>query len=132
LMILGLGTGAAFVSSFILALRHSIAAGFPDNVATYSVVSGLWASVLALGLFIGPSVAGYLFDTVGFQWGSTFVVAAGALLILTIVLFLICDGKSKDTASSSSSENSESEPLLGENGVRDISEQPSSYGAANA
>jgi MFS family permease len=108
------------------------AAGFPDNVATYSVVSGLWASVLALGLFIGPSVAGYLFDSVGFQWGSIFVVGAGALLIITIIGFLLFSDRTKHDASSSSSETSETEPLIGENGIRDISEHPSSYGATHA
>ncbi|ODM98602.1 MFS-type transporter SLC18B1 [Orchesella cincta] len=95
LMIQGFGIGAAFVSSFILALRHSIAAGFPDNVATYSVVSGMWASVLALGLFIGPSIAGYLLESVGFQWGSVFVCGSSFILTIAVIAFLLFTDKTK-------------------------------------
>ncbi|CAL8093265.1 unnamed protein product [Orchesella dallaii] len=134
LMIQGLGIGAVFVSSFILALRHSIDAGFPDNVATYSVVSGMWASVLALGLFIGPSIAGYLFEAVGFQWGSVFVCGAGVILSIAVLAFLLFNGKRKPDGSTSDS--SETAPLIGEDG--EITSRPATetravtYGATNA
>jgi len=124
LFIQGLGVGATFVSSFILALRHSVASGLPDNVATYSVVSGLWSSVLALGLFIGPSAAGVLYDEVGFRWGSMTVVVAGVLLVCFIVLFLMCNrkgeeayfraiaAKSATAAGSGRSSSTENDPLI--------------------
>jgi MFS family permease len=70
-----------YVKYIFYVVGNNRAAGLPDNVATYSVVSGLWSSVLALGLFIGPSIAGLLYDTVGFRWGSLFVVGASALLV---------------------------------------------------
>jgi len=64
-------------------------AGLPDNVDTYSVVSGLWSSVLALGLFIGPSLAGILYDSVGFRVGSLFVLVGELLCVSLPVLDLV-------------------------------------------
>lgn len=56
-------------------------AGFPDDLTTYGVVSGLWASSFALGAFVGPSVAGVLFDTVGFRKGTYFIIAVHLLVV---------------------------------------------------
>uniref|UniRef100_T1ICS9 MFS domain-containing protein n=1 Tax=Rhodnius prolixus TaxID=13249 RepID=T1ICS9_RHOPR len=56
------------------------AAGFPDDLSTYGVISGLWSSSFALGAFVGPSVSGYLFDVVGFQYGTFFVISTHLLL----------------------------------------------------
>ena len=41
--------------------------GFPDNINTYAIVSGLWTSSFALGAFIGPTVAGILVDYFDFR-----------------------------------------------------------------
>ena len=78
---MGFGTGALFVSGFVGALReamyiltkieakysfamfnffpygrHSFR-GFPDNLSTYGMVSGLWMASFSLGSFVGPSVS---------------------------------------------------------------------------
>lgn len=55
--------------------------GFPDDMATYGLVSGLWASFFSLGAFVGPSVAGVLYDTVGFRNGTLFPVGVHVLVV---------------------------------------------------
>lgn len=57
------------------------AEGFPDDITTYGLISGLWASSFSLGDFIGPSVAGALNDWVGFRYGSLFIVVVHVLVV---------------------------------------------------
>ena len=45
------------------------------------MVSGLWASFFSLGAFVGPSVAGILYDTVGFRGGTLFPVGMHVLVV---------------------------------------------------
>ncbi|KAJ4447888.1 hypothetical protein ANN_09897 [Periplaneta americana] len=62
--------------------------GFPDDMATYGLVSGLWASFFSLGAFVGPSVAGVLYDTVGFRNGTLFPVGVHVLVFLAVAMFV--------------------------------------------
>ncbi|CAL8083223.1 unnamed protein product [Orchesella dallaii] len=108
LLLHGVGIGACQVSAFILALRESIASGFPDNLNLYSVVSGTWTSFLALGLFMGPSVGGVLLDTAGYRLGSLYPFVAAIVVFFIAVIYIFMDRKSKRYRS----EDSESERLL--------------------
>ncbi|XP_034232465.1 MFS-type transporter SLC18B1-like [Thrips palmi] len=89
LVLHGLGIAAQLVASFTDALRTSIAHGFPNNLETYGLISGLWTSTFALGAFIGPSVGGILYDCVGFRAGSMFVVGLNALVCVMVIVFLL-------------------------------------------
>ncbi|KAK3923553.1 MFS-type transporter SLC18B1 [Frankliniella fusca] len=88
LVLHGLGIAAQLVASFTDALRTSIAHGFPNNLETYGLISGLWTSTFALGAFIGPSVGGILLDYVGFRNGSMFVVGLNAVVCVMVFIFL--------------------------------------------
>ncbi|XP_076030715.1 MFS-type transporter SLC18B1-like [Oratosquilla oratoria] len=88
LILHGIGFGAELVSTFAGAQRDAVANGFPDDISTYGLVSGLWTSTFALGAFIGPSVAGILLDLIGFDWASVFVVALHFLVALSTGIFL--------------------------------------------
>lgn len=55
--------------------------GFADNLNLYSVVSGMWASFLSLGLFIGPSVGGVLLDVAGYKLGSLYPFFTAILVV---------------------------------------------------
>jgi MFS family permease len=70
-------------------------------------VSGLWSSILALGLFVGPSVGGILMDNFGFRWGSMFVLGGGIILMIMVILVIVYDKRKQ-----SALEN-ETDPLLG-------------------
>lgn len=58
--ILGFGLGAQLVAAFSEAQKAAVKAGFPDNLATYALISSLWTSTFALGAFVGPTAAGAL------------------------------------------------------------------------
>lgn len=89
LILHGLGMGAQLVSSFSDALKTSVAHGFPNNLETYGLVSGLWTSTFALGAFIGPSVSGILYDSIGFANSSYFVIGVHLLVGLMVTLFIV-------------------------------------------
>uniref|UniRef100_A0A0A9Z5S3 Major facilitator superfamily (MFS) profile domain-containing protein n=1 Tax=Lygus hesperus TaxID=30085 RepID=A0A0A9Z5S3_LYGHE len=95
LVIHGFGLAGLMVPTFIDSICSAVAAGFPDDISTYGVISGLWSSSFALGAFIGPSIAGWLFDLVGFQYGSLFVISLHALLFFGIVIFVSCERKKR-------------------------------------
>ncbi|XP_075235423.1 MFS-type transporter SLC18B1-like isoform X2 [Lycorma delicatula] len=86
----GLGIAAQLVSSFTDALRTAIAYGFPNNLETYGLISGLWTSTFALGAFIGPSVAGILYDTWDFPRATLFIVALSSIVGGIVLLFICC------------------------------------------
>lgn len=86
----GFGIAAQLVASFTDALRTSIAYGFPNNLETYGLISGLWTSTFALGAFIGPSLAGILYDTIGFRYATMVVVVLNAIVGFIVLLFICC------------------------------------------
>merc|ERR1712066_815970 len=80
----GFGLGASVVGGFSDAHRQAILSGFPDTIDTYGLISGLWTSVFALGAFIGPTLAGILFDAVGFPWAAMLII--GNQLLVMVIL----------------------------------------------
>jgi len=91
LVLHGLGLGSEVVSGFADAHKSALTAGFPDTIDTYGLVSGLWTSTFALGAFIGPTVAGILFDNIGFPWGTMFIIGIHlAVLAFLVVFFTFC------------------------------------------
>ena len=71
------------------AQKAAVAEGFPDNVATYALVSSIWTSTFALGAFVGPTTAGGLYDLVGFRWSTLFLVAWNVVVATGAVLLLL-------------------------------------------
>ena len=97
LVFLGFGTGSVLVASYSCALNaaRQIPASYPEDVKTYSLVSSLWTAAFAIGSFLGTSLAGLLFDNIGWAWSCTGVQA---LIAITLVLSLVAacqDKKSK-------------------------------------
>lgn len=90
LIVHGVGFGAVLVSTFAGAHRDAIANGFPDDLGTYGLVSGIWTSTFALGCFIGPSAGGVLMDYVGFDWSTVIVAALHVLVALSTGLYHCC------------------------------------------
>ncbi|GLG92742.1 MFS-type transporter SLC18B1, partial [Gryllus bimaculatus] len=91
----GLGIAAQLVASFTDALRTCVEHGFPNDLETYGLVSGLWTSTFALGAFIGPSVAGFLYDSLGFRNASMFVVGLNIFVGILVVGFLIASRRKR-------------------------------------
>ena len=55
--------------------------GFPDTVQTYGIVSGLWSSTFALGLFIGPSMGGALLHLFDFRTRTYYVLGSQIVMV---------------------------------------------------
>ncbi|KAF4522396.1 hypothetical protein B566_EDAN012979 [Ephemera danica] len=91
LIIHGLGMALQFVSCFIDALREAIAGGFGDGLPTHGLVAGLWASSFSLGAFIGPSLAGVLFDMAGFRLATYFVLVSQFVTMLVVLMLPQCN-----------------------------------------
>lgn len=89
LIIHGLGIGSELVATFSAFHKDAVCMGFPDNINTYGMVSGLWTSSFALGAFVGPSAAGVLYDTIGFPWASQMVVVIHLLLFFTTGIYIL-------------------------------------------
>ena len=65
LVLQGAGAAAVLVSTYSSSLAASLdKAGYTDCPATFSLVSGLWTAAFALGNFLGPSLAGVIYDQV--------------------------------------------------------------------
>ncbi|KAG7163416.1 MFS-type transporter SLC18B1-like [Homarus americanus] len=97
LVLHGTGFGAELVATFTSAHRDAVVNGFPDDIETYGLVSGLWTSTFALGAFIGPSAAGALFDWIGFGWASVFVVALHLIVAISFILNMCCTKKKRNS-----------------------------------
>ena len=78
--------GCVLVASYSCALNTTLQLPeFPEDVTTYSLVSSLWTAAYALGSFLGTSLAGLLYDNLGWRWGCATVQC---LLLVTIALSL--------------------------------------------
>ena len=65
LVLQGAGAALVLVSTFSSSLAATLSKeGYTDSPSTFSLVSGLWTSAFALGNFLGPSVAGVIYDKV--------------------------------------------------------------------
>ena len=88
----GTGLGAQLVAAFAEAQGAAMAHGAPDSIATYSLVSSLWTSSFALGAFVGPTAAGALYDSVGFDWSTLFTVGWNAAVLIAALVILAWEG----------------------------------------
>lgn len=88
--------------------------GYPDNLKTYGLVSGLWTSTFALGAFIGPFISGLLYDYVGFRKGVIFIIAS-QLLVAIITGTFMCYERKKAPPPKLYKELDAQEPLIPNN-----------------
>ena len=95
LIFLGVGCSAELVATFSGSLAAAHEAGFPEDLSTCGLISGIWASSFALGSFVGPSVGGAALEFFGFKWASQIVVAMHTLLAV-VTAFLMLSGNRKE------------------------------------
>lgn len=48
--------------------------GQENDIRLNELISGIWRSSIALGLFAGPSIAGALYDAIGFPYESLLII----------------------------------------------------------
>ncbi|XP_013785234.2 MFS-type transporter SLC18B1-like [Limulus polyphemus] len=91
LLLHGIGLGGSLVAPFAGSLRDTVKRGFPDDLTTYGLVSSLFASSASLGSFIGPSIGGYLLETVGYESGTVVIMTIEATLVCVLLIYILCD-----------------------------------------
>lgn len=80
--IFGFASGGTNVCSFAGSFRDTIERGFPNDLSTYGLVSSVFTASHSMGAFVGPTLGGYLLDTVGFR-NATMVLLGNELLLVT-------------------------------------------------
>ncbi|XP_014681777.1 PREDICTED: MFS-type transporter SLC18B1-like [Priapulus caudatus] len=88
LAVLGMANSLALIPTFENILDAAEIAGLEDNLSTYGLLAALWATAYSLGEFIGPTAGGALYESIGFEWGTTAV--ACFLLVLAVVFIVLC------------------------------------------
>ncbi|TRY80689.1 hypothetical protein TCAL_09016 [Tigriopus californicus] len=80
-LLFGMGAWIGFsytfcmVSTFSRAHNEAMKRGYNDDLPTYLILSGLWSTSFYFGNFAGPTVGGFLVETLDFR-GSTIVYLA--------------------------------------------------------
>nr|CAD7448874.1 unnamed protein product [Timema bartmani] len=112
LIIHGIGITLILVPCFIDALQSTVAKGFPDDMTTYGIISGLWLSSFSLGAFLGPSIAGLLFDLVKFRKGTLFIITLHFIVLLLSVGFICIEKRPKAQQTETNDNLGEAESML--------------------
>lgn len=86
LIIQAIGIGGELVAGFSCLSKGALLAGFPQTIQTYSLISTIFTSLMALGIFIGPLVGRSVFNGLGFPWGSQIFVLYHLLLAVGIIV----------------------------------------------
>ncbi|KAL4218345.1 hypothetical protein ACF0H5_023082 [Mactra antiquata] len=86
LIVLGIGSSMSVIPTYDIYIDVLGDLGYPEDTRTYGMVSGLWVSMYALGDFAGPSLGGFLFEEIGFEWLMTWVAS---VCVLTSILVCI-------------------------------------------
>lgn len=85
----GIGIASILIATFTDALRTAVRNGFSDNIETYGIISGIWTSTFALGAFVGPTVSGALYDSIGFAKSTIFIIIMHTVAALVVILYFI-------------------------------------------
>ncbi|XP_058529616.1 MFS-type transporter SLC18B1 isoform X1 [Ochotona princeps] len=70
LVVNGISAGMSIIPTFpeILSCAHEN--GFEEGLSTLGLVSGFFGAAWSLGAFIGPTVGGFLYEKIGFEWAA--------------------------------------------------------------
>ncbi|KAH9525868.1 acid phosphatase det1, partial [Dermatophagoides farinae] len=82
--LIGISYSIAFIPTFETLNNLALKNGFPDDVTTYSLVSGFWTSFCSLGEILGPMFGGFLTENFGFKQSSTIMG------IIAIIMAFVC------------------------------------------
>ncbi|CAL4105577.1 unnamed protein product, partial [Meganyctiphanes norvegica] len=96
LALFGIGGAGEMMGAYAGVFRGAVVAGFPDDLSTYGLVSGLWAMFFYSGAFIGPSAGGFMIDNLGFDW-SSFALMCTHLVVGISTFFFVCSDNKRST-----------------------------------
>ena len=70
-------------------LRCALASGLPDGQAVKARVFSLWVMLEAAGGYLGSTLGGAAFDSLGFEWASVVEAAVMAATVLVLLLYVL-------------------------------------------
>ncbi|XP_075410643.1 MFS-type transporter SLC18B1 [Tenrec ecaudatus] len=70
LVINGISAGMSIIPTFpeILSCAHEN--GFEEGLSTLGLVSGLFGALWSVGAFLGPTLGGFMYEKIGFEWAA--------------------------------------------------------------
>ncbi|XP_062426884.1 MFS-type transporter SLC18B1 isoform X3 [Rhea pennata] len=74
--------------------------GFEEGLSLLGLVSGLCSAMWSLGAFIGPTLGGFLYEKLGFEWSSAIQGGWALLSGLAIGIFYITEATRRSSSSS--------------------------------
>ncbi|XP_030830751.1 MFS-type transporter SLC18B1 isoform X2 [Strongylocentrotus purpuratus] len=91
LALCGIFLSASVICSFNDYLISASNHGFPDDMSTQAVVSGIFTSLLALGNFVGPSLGGLVVHLYSFDWSVTVIGGIQVVVAIIVALFTLSE-----------------------------------------
>ncbi|XP_064412168.1 MFS-type transporter SLC18B1 isoform X1 [Latimeria chalumnae] len=90
LVLIGFCTGMCGIPTFPELLNCVYENGFEEGLSTLGLVSGLFSAAWSLGTFVGPTLGGFLYERLHFEWaaavqGGIALIAGAAMSIYYIV-----------------------------------------------
>ncbi|KAK1338035.1 hypothetical protein QTO34_001142 [Cnephaeus nilssonii] len=70
LVVIGISSGMSIIPTFpeIISCAHEN--GFEEGLSTLALVSGLFSAMWSVGAFMGPTLGGFLYERIGFEWAA--------------------------------------------------------------
>uniref|UniRef100_A0A673U8Z9 Solute carrier family 18 member B1 n=1 Tax=Suricata suricatta TaxID=37032 RepID=A0A673U8Z9_SURSU len=70
LVLNGISAGMSIIPTFPEILNCAYENGFEEGLSTLGLVSGLFGAMWSVGAFIGPTLGGFLYEKIGFEWAA--------------------------------------------------------------
>ncbi|XP_069344323.1 MFS-type transporter SLC18B1 [Eulemur rufifrons] len=70
LVVHGISAGMSIIPTFPEILSCAYENGFEEGLSTLGLVSGLFSAMWSVGAFIGPTLGGFLYEKIGFEWAA--------------------------------------------------------------
>ncbi|XP_056674782.1 MFS-type transporter SLC18B1 [Monodelphis domestica] len=89
LVVNGISAGMSIIPTFPEVLSCAYENGFEEGLSTLGLVSGLFGAMWSLGAFIGPTLGGFLYEKIGFEWAAAIQGLWALITGLAMGLFYI-------------------------------------------
>ncbi|XP_044531377.1 MFS-type transporter SLC18B1 [Gracilinanus agilis] len=89
LVVNGVSAGMSIIPTFPEVLSCAYENGFEEGLSTLGLVSGLFGAMWSLGAFIGPTLGGFLYEKIGFEWAAAIQGLWALITGLAMGLFYI-------------------------------------------
>ncbi|XP_064147031.1 MFS-type transporter SLC18B1 isoform X2 [Loxodonta africana] len=70
LVVNGVSAGMSIIPTFPEILSCAYENGFEEGLSTLGLVSGLFGATWSVGAFLGPTLGGFLYEKIGFEWAA--------------------------------------------------------------